>query len=94
MRDPQEVLLADGLVRRDGDRTRTTPRWHAAMARAALRLQQGGAPWKDVRLPVVAALVERYPDLADEDLVALVEAMVPIEEAELAAAWGEAPDAR
>ncbi len=88
MRDPLDVLLGDGLVRRDGDRARTTPRWQAAMARAALRLQRGGAPWTDLRLPIVAALVEQYPDASDEEVAALVEAVMPIEEAELAAAWG------
>ena len=90
MPEPEEVLRADGLTRRDGDRTRTTPRWQAAMARAALRLQRDGAPWQDLRLPVAAALLESYPDASDEELAALVEAMLPVEEAELAAAWGEA----
>jgi hypothetical protein len=94
MPDPAEVLLSDGLIRRDGERTRTTPRWQAAMARAALKLQRDGAPWQDVRLPVVAALVERYPDATDEEIVALVEVMAPIEEAELERAWGEAPAPR
>lgn len=94
MRDPAEVLLSDELIRRDGERTRTTPRWQAAMARAALKLQRDGAPWRDVRLPVVAALVERYPDATDEEIVALVEVMAPVEEAELERAWGETPGAR
>jgi hypothetical protein len=94
MRDPAEVLLSDGLIRRDGERTRTTPRWQAAMARAALRLQRDGAPWQDLRLPVVAALLEHYPDATDEDLAALVEVMAPVEEAELERAWGEAPAPR
>ena len=40
MRDPADQLLEDGLIRRDGERTRTTPRWQAAMARAALGLQR------------------------------------------------------
>lgn len=94
MRDPLDVLLSDGLIRREGDRTRTTPRWQAAMARAAFRLQHAGAPWQDLRLPVAAALLERYPEATDDDLAALVEAMVPVEEGELRAAWGDAPAAR
>ena len=82
MPEPLEVLLADGLVRREGERTRTTPRWQGAMARAALALQRTGAPWRDLRLPIAAALA------------GLIEAMVPVEEAELAAAWGGAPSSR
>jgi hypothetical protein len=89
MRDPRDVLQSDGLIRRDGDRLHTTPRWQAAMARSALHLQRTNAPWLDLRLPIVAALVERYPDATDDDLAALVEVMLPVEEAELAAAWGE-----
>ena len=85
-----ERLIADGLVRREGERTRTTPRWQAAMARAALVLQRAGAPM-DLRLPVVAALLERFPGAADEELAGLVEAMLPIEEAELAVLWTAVP---
>ena len=91
MRDPAGVLESDGLISREADRTRTTARWQAAMARAALRLQRSDAPWRDLRLPIASALLERYPDATDEELAALVEAMVPVEEAELAAAWGEPP---
>ncbi len=91
MRDAADVLRSDGLIRRDADRDRTTARWQAAMARAALRLQRSGARWQDLRIPVASALLERYPAATDEDLAALVEAMLPVEEAELAAAWGEAP---
>jgi len=94
MRDPRDVLEAEGLIRREGDRLRTTPRWQAAMARAALRLQATGAPWQDLRLPVVAALIERCPDASDDEVAALVETILPVEEAELAAAWGAAQAAR
>lgn len=90
MPEPVEVLVAAGLLRRDGDRPRTTPRWQAAMARAALGLQRAAAPWKDLRLPIAAALVEQYPDATDGELAALVEVMLPVEEEELAAAWGGA----
>jgi hypothetical protein len=88
MPEPLEALLSDDLIRRDGDRLRTTPRWQAAMARAALRLQRGGAPWRDLRLPIAAALLERYPEATDTELASLVEAMLPVEEAELEAAFG------
>ncbi len=91
MRDPVERLVADGLLRREGDRLRTTARWQAAMARAALDLQRDGAPWRDLRLPLAAALLARYPDAADEELAAFVEAMLPLEEAELGPVLGGAP---
>ncbi len=79
MRDAAEVLLTDGLIRYEAGRARTTARWQATMARAAARLQRSGAPWRDLRLPIAAALLERYPEATDD---------------ELAAAWGEAPAAR
>jgi hypothetical protein len=91
MPDPADRLLADGLLRREGERWRTTPRWQAAMARAALGLQRAQAPWRDLRLPIAAALLERYPDATDEEVAALVEVMLPVEEAELAAAQGTFP---
>jgi hypothetical protein len=90
MPDPLERLVAEGLVRLDESRPRTTPRWQAAMARAALGLQQGGAPWKDLRLPVVQAMIERFPEATDEEVADLVEAMIGIEEAELAPLLGRA----
>ncbi len=92
MPDPVEVLVADGLLRREADRLRTTPRWQAAMARAALGLQRAAAPW-DLRLPIAAALLEQYPRAADATLAGLVGSMLPVEEGELAAAWGGAPAA-
>jgi hypothetical protein len=88
MPDAVERLLADGLLRREGDRTRTTARWQAAMARAALGLQRQGAPWRDVRLPVVVALVERYPDASDDEIADLVQALLPVEERELSPLGG------
>ncbi len=91
MPDPLDRLVEDGLLRREGDRARTTARWQAALARAALRLQRAGAPWKDLRLPIAAALLERYAEASDEELAALVEAMVPVEEAELAPLARNAP---
>ena len=83
---PLARLELDGLVRRDGDRVRTTRRWQGAMARAAFALEAEGAPF-DLRLPVVRALVELYGDeLTDDDVVRLAEAILPIEAAELSPA--------
>jgi len=87
MPDPLDRLVEDGLLRREGEGARTTARWQAALARAAFQLQREGAPWMDLRLPIAAALLERYSDAFDEELAALVEAMVPVEEAELAPLW-------
>lgn len=78
-----EPLIEDGLLRREGDRLRTTARWQAALARAAFSLQRAGAPWRDLRLPIAAALAERYAELPDDELAQLVEALLPVEEAEL-----------
>ena len=81
---PVERLVADGLLWTDGGRPRTTSRWQASVARAALRLQAERAPWKDLRLPIALAVVERYPFLPDEEVARLIEAILPVEEAELA----------
>ena len=40
--DPLAALEAEGLLRREGDRLRTTRRWQGAMARAAFRLVGAG----------------------------------------------------
>lgn len=82
---PLARLEADGLVRRTTEGARTTARWQGAMARAALRLHEAGAPWHDLRLPIAAALLELRPGLADDDLAERVEAMLPIEEREMQA---------
>ncbi|MFT3912538.1 MAG: hypothetical protein QM704_00190 [Anaeromyxobacteraceae bacterium] len=81
-------LLDDGFLERDGDRLCTTPRWRAALARAAAGLQHTGAPWTGLKLPIAMALAERHAELSDETLAALVEAMLPHEEAALAESWG------
>ena len=73
-------LDADGLVIRESQDLRTTRRWQAAMARAALRLYEAGDPGHDLRVPIAAALLDIYgSDLEDEELARLVEAMLPIE---------------
>jgi hypothetical protein len=79
-------LEADGLVSHegDGDVLVTTRRWQGAMARAALRLYGAGDPGHDLRVPIATALVELYASrLPDEELAALVEAMLPLEIAAL-----------
>jgi hypothetical protein len=76
--DPLARLARDGLVQEAAAGPETTARWKAAMARAALRLHERGAPWGDLRLPVAAALVELYGDLPDAEVAALVDAVMPI----------------
>jgi hypothetical protein len=76
-------LETDGFIRRETDGARTTPRWQAAMARAALRLYGSDAPWQDLRLPIASALLEIYGALSDAEIARYVEAILPIEEVEL-----------
>jgi hypothetical protein len=55
------------------------------MARASLRLLGGDAPPDDLRAPIASALLELYGDaLGDEELVARIAVLCPIEAAELA----------
>jgi hypothetical protein len=89
--DPLERLEADGLLRRDGDVIRTTRRWQAAMARAALHLLEAsradpaGDSGADLRVPVAYAVVELYgARLSDAEVVSFVEALLPVEARELA----------
>jgi hypothetical protein len=93
MPDPRAVerLIADGYLRRDGAGLTATARWHAALARAALRLRQAQAPWRDLRLPIAAALAEPYAALDDEALAALVEAILDVEQPGLAPVVGGRP---
>lgn len=82
--DPLAALEAEGLLRREGDRLRTTRRWQSAMARAAFRLVGAGIDGDDLRVPVASALVEIYGiDEPEQHIAELVEAMLPIEEREL-----------
>jgi hypothetical protein len=89
--DALERLAADGLVSIDAAGTRTTRRWQAALARAAVRLQRMGAPWRDLRLPIASALLELYPDATDEELARRIEALLPLEQG-LVPAGAESPD--
>ena len=76
--DPLARLARDGLLRDGPAGPETTARWRAAMARAALRLHERGAPWGDPRLPVAEALVELYGELPDAEIAALVDAVLPL----------------
>jgi hypothetical protein len=75
-------LVAAGLLERGDDGPRTSRRWQAAMARAATRLHAAGAPWMDLRLPVVSALLELV-EADDETLVRYTAVMLSVESAEL-----------
>lgn len=77
-------LSADGFIRREGARYRTTRRWQGAMARAAIRLVAIHDPGDDLRIPIAHALLETYGnELSDAELAALVSAILPIEIDEL-----------
>jgi hypothetical protein len=90
-------LEKDGLVVRDRDVFRTTRKWQGAMARAALHLYGTGDPGQDLRVPIAHAIVEIYTsETPDEELIDLVEAMLPIELNALGIRGrdAEAPDVR
>lgn len=90
-RDALARLAADGLVALEPEGgARTTRRFQGALARAALRLGAAGAPWRDLRLPIAAALVELYPAASDAELAEAVEALLPIEARAVPAALGPA----
>jgi hypothetical protein len=73
-------LEADGLAARHQSELKATRRWHAAMARAAMRLYEARDPGADLRVPIAAALLDIYGTaVGDDDLADLVEAMLPIE---------------
>ncbi len=85
MRDELEArLLADGLLRRAESGLRSTRRWQAAMARAALRLLAAGQDGDDLRVPIASALIEIYGDQLDDEAVAdAITVMFPVELSEL-----------
>ena len=77
-------LERDGLLRRERDRYRTTRKWQSAMIRAAGKLYAAGDPGEDMRVPIATALVEIYGDtLPEDDIVRYIEALLPVEDAEL-----------
>lgn len=73
-------LEAGGLVCREEGRLRTTRRFHAAMARAALRLLEAQEAQHDLRLPVAHAVLELFgPDCPDAEVVLYVELLAELE---------------
>lgn len=82
---PMARLEADGFIVRNGDGWKTSRRWQQAMARAAVKLYDQEDPGDDLRVPIVVAMLDAYRggELDDENLVELVEAMLPIETASL-----------
>lgn len=71
--------MTDGFLRPDPAGWTPGPRWHAAVARAALSLQAYGAELEDLRVPVTWALTETYAgSISDEELVAMVAVMTPL----------------
>jgi len=77
-------LESDGLLRQERSCHRTTRRWQAAMARAALQLITSGDDSNDLRVPIVLALIELYGErLSTDEIVQCVEIIAPIEAAEL-----------
>jgi len=81
-------LVADGYLRLQGAGLDTTPRWQAALARAAAALQRRRAPWTGLKVPVAAALLEAYPEASDETLAALLEVLHEVEVAALPPIFG------
>lgn len=63
---------------------RPTRRWRAAMARAALQLYAQGDPGHDLRVAIVTALVDVLGKaIPDDELVDLVETMLPLQARDL-----------
>lgn len=85
--DPEAViarLAREGILRREGERWRTTPRWQAAMMRAAKQLLERGEKNEDLRVPMAHALEELYKgQLTDREMIDFVTVLAPIEEREL-----------
>lgn len=79
-----ERLERKGLVRWQEGVPRATRRWQGAMARAAVELLDAGATSGDLRLPIARALLDFF-DVNEpvEALADLVEAMLPIQQADL-----------
>jgi hypothetical protein len=78
-------LVGEGLLRAEGDALRSTPRWQAAVMRAAQRLLRQGEKGEDVRVPIAAALLELFPHASDAELAAMTLRMAEIEAREAGA---------
>ena len=87
---PMTWLVSVGLVHHHDKAWRTTRRWHAAMMRAASDLRRLRDEREDLRVPIATALAQMVGDeVEDDDLCALVDAMLPIEQQELARLLGQ-----
>ena len=58
---------------------KATRRWQGAMARAALSLVHNTPHGDELRLPMAMALLELYGEVGDDELVAMMDAIVPLE---------------
>jgi hypothetical protein len=72
-------LVRDGLVHRAGDAVKTTRRWQGAMARAALCLVREHETRDDLRIPMAMALLDVYGEVDDDELIAMMEVLLPLE---------------
>jgi hypothetical protein len=78
-------LEIDGLIELGEGTVRTTRLWQASLARAAFQLFRDGEELSDIRVPIAAALAERYPGIENNDLATVVSVMFPIALDELSA---------
>jgi hypothetical protein len=82
----ERALLDHGVLRREpSGALRTTPRWQAAVMRAAARLMASGDQGEDVRLPILGALVELVPEASDAEVAAMAAVVLPVEAVEAGA---------
>ena len=56
-----------------------TRRWQGAMARAALSLVHNTPRGEQLRLPMAMALLELHGEVADDEIIAMMDALVPLE---------------
>lgn len=70
-------LAHAGLVARERDGWRTTAKWQRALMKTVIEYREAA---DDLRLPVTYALVEVLgPKVPEDELKALVEAILPLE---------------
>ena len=56
-----------------------TRRWQGATARTALRLVQNTPRGDQLRVPMAMALLELHGEVADDEIIAMMDALVPLE---------------
>ncbi|MCA1813500.1 MAG: hypothetical protein LC624_06070 [Halobacteriales archaeon] len=88
-------LTSAGLIEREGTGWVTTDKWERALMKAEVRMVEFAEGVDDPRLPISYALVDVFgARLPEDDLEALIDAMVPLEmheEGELELEEEEAP---